>query len=273
MGDLRSRAAEAQQILRAMDDTATRAEQTGRPVTYENASPAAPPPDIDDSPIRADLGVPVHVAWQRVMAEVQWIGKGRRADKFMYRGVDDVMNFVAPAIRKHGVIVMPVKVEPEYTVINTKSGSAMNYCRAVVSFVVMGPCGDVLSVPNDAGILVPLIGQAVGEGFDTGDKSSMKAQSVAQREFYIKALSIQVDRPAADPEHGTQYEIGTKAPTAEEYAAEIQDEGTSVNRLQQIKAELFADRRMGTTEVELFSGEKVRLVDLVQRVGRERVKK
>src|SRR6185312_6713238 len=99
----------------------------------------------------------------------------------------------APCLRKHGVIVMPVKVRAEHTVVNTTKGAAMNYTRATVSFAVMGPRGDVLSAPHpETGIVGALIGEAIGEGFDSGDKSSMKAQSVAYREFLIKSLAIPV---------------------------------------------------------------------------------
>lgn len=266
MGDLRSRAeavATGKQVMETVMSGQGRIDL-----------PLPSVPDVADSPIRADLDVPVHVAWSRVMGEVQWIAKADRTtsgSQYNYRGVDRVIDSVAPAVRKHGVIVMPVKVVPEYTVIQTKSGSAMNYCRVVASFAIVGPRGDVLSAPNDAGIMVPLLGEAIGEGFDTGDKSSMKAQSVALREFYIKALAIPVSRPTADPEYGEQHQIaGPKAPTAEEYAAEIVDSNTSIERLRQIKALLFADRAMGSTEVEPFGYEKMRLVDLVQQVGRAR---
>lgn len=268
MSDLRSRAERA--VDRAHDNASdpaiAAAAEAGR-----IARASGPDPDVEDSPIRADLDVPVWVAWGRIMADVQWIAKADRTTSgstYNYRGVDRVVDAVAPAIRKHGVIVMPVKVTPEYTVINTKSGAAMNYCRVTASFAIVGPRGDVLSAPNDAGIMVPLLGESIGEGFDSGDKSSMKAQSVALREFYIKALAIPVSRPAMDPEHGQQHEIaGPKAPNAEEYAAEILDDATSIQRLQQIKAELIANRAMGVTEVEPPGMDKVRLIDLVQRVG------
>jgi hypothetical protein len=149
----------------------------------------------------------------------------------------------------------------------------MNYCRATVTFAVMGPRGDVLSAPHpETGVIGALFGEAVGEGFDSGDKSSMKAQSVAQREFYIKALSIPVTRPAADPEYGVQHELaGPKAPTASEYHAEIVATTTSINRLQQIKAELDGDARMAHTEVEGLDGEKIELGRLVRRVGAARL--
>jgi hypothetical protein len=272
MSDLRSKAeaAKAAPAAAAAESVAA----VGRVV---GVTPPAPREiDLANSGIPADLDVPVHVAWSRVMGEVQWIAKANRTtsgSQYSYRGVDLVLDAVAPALRKHGVIVMPVKVAPEYTVINTTKGSAMNYCRVVAAFAIVGPRGDVLSAPNDAGVLVPLLGEAIGEGFDTGDKSSMKAQSVALREFYIKALAIPVSRPAADPEHGVQHEIaGPKAPTADEYASMIIDERVTLPRLQQIKAELTADRAMGAATVEVFGGEPARLIDLVQRVGRTKMK-
>lgn len=227
-------------------------------------------PDIPES-----RDVPVHAAWSRVMGEVLYIAKADRTTSgstYNYRGVDRVVDTVAPMLRKHGIIIMPVKVRAEYTVINTKSGSAMNYCRATVSFVVIGPRGDALSASHpETGIMGALIGEAIGEGFDSGDKSSMKAQSVAYREFLIKALAIPVTRPAADPEHGEQHEIaGPRRLTAEEYAVEILDASTSIERLSQIKQELYGDKVTGSKEIELADGERIRLVDLVRRVGQER---
>ncbi len=240
----------------------------------EQAAPA--PPVIETDPdIPASMDVPAHVAWSRVMGEVQYIAKANKTEqgtRYNYRGVDLVMDAVAPAIRKHGVIVIPVKVAAEYTVISTKNNTAMNYCRAAVTFAVLGPRGDTLMIPHsETGQMVALLGESIGEGFDTGDKSSMKAQSVALREFYIKALAIPVNRPAADPEHGPQHEIaGPQRPTPEQYAAEILDERTPMDRLSMIKQELYGDRSLGSAEVELADGEKVRLVDLVFRVGQKR---
>lgn len=238
-----------------------------REVTMAERMPQAAAPDVADSGIAADADVPVHVAWSRVMGEVQWIGKGRSEGlKYAFRGIDAVKNAVGPAIRKHGVIVVPVRTDAEYSTVSRTGGGVMTYCRATVDYAIFGPRGDRFGGES-------FIVQTKGEAFDTGDKASMKAQSVAERTFYVTSLAIPTDQPAMDPEHGPQYEIaGAKAPTAEEYAALILDPGATVDRLQQIKAELIADRRMGTTEVEPPGREKVRLIDLVQQVGRERVK-
>lgn len=261
---LREQAKEAQQILRGLNDTADRAEQTGEPVTYLTKTDIEPPmpremADLGDSDVPAGMDVPVHVAWSRVMQDVQWLGKARRGDKYMYRGIDDVMNLVGPAERKHGVFVMPTGITPEFTVIQTKNGAAMNYCRAVVRFTIYGPRGDTM----DAEVL--------GEGFDTGDKSGSKAQSIALRTLYLNGLAIQTNEPERDTEYGEQHELAGQArPTADDYMAMILDEGVSVNRLGQIKAELTKDRAMGVMTVELADGETMRLIDLVQREGRKK---
>jgi hypothetical protein len=249
MSDLKSRA------LAAKNGVATRDIEEGETVTVE----LQPVADVAASGVPVSLDVPVHIAWSRVMQDVVWLSKERSARDYKYRGIDDVINLVGPAIRKHGVVVIPIGAAPIYEIINTSKGAAMNYCRIVSRFQVFGPRGD------------SFIGETPGEAFDNGDKASTKAQSVALRTFYIQALAIMTNRPQLDPEYGEQHEIaGPRRPTPEQYATEILDERTSLNRLSQIKNELYGDRAIGTAEVELADGEKVRLVDLVRRVGQQR---
>jgi hypothetical protein len=252
------------------------ADTIGAAVEARVRAEAAEPMRVEMDPdIPESRDVPVHAAWSRVMGEVLYIAKAdatTTGNRYNYRGVDRVVDSVAPMLRKHGIIVMPVNVRAEYTVIETKNGAAMNYCRATVSFAIIGPRGDALSAPHpETGIMGVLLGEAIGEGFDSGDKSSMKAQSVAYREFLIKALAIPVSRPQADPEHGDQHEIaGPKRRTPAQYAADILSEETSINKLSQIQQELYGDKATAMIEVELADGEKVRLVDLVRRVGKQR---
>jgi hypothetical protein len=216
--------------------------------------------DVADSGITADLDVPVHIAWQRVMQDVRWLGKMQRGDKYMYRGIDDVTNIVGPAFRKHGVFVMPAGIEPTFTTINTAKGAVMNYCRAIVHFTIYGPRGDSFSAST------------LGEAFDNGDKSGTKAQSIALRTLLINGLAIQTNEPERDTEYGQQHELAAPPrPTPEQYAAEILDERTSITRLRAIKAELGADQRMGAAEVEGLDGQPIALSRLVSRVGAARL--
>lgn len=221
-----------------------------------------PLPDVDASDIAADLGVPVHVAWSHVMADVQWVPKGTsKGLNYSYRGIDAVMNRVGPALRKHGVVVLPIKVEPEYSTVNAKSGSALTFCRATVTFAILGPRGD--RMPVDV--------VTVGEAFDTGDKSSTKAQTVALRTMFINALAIPVDRPEMDPEHGPQHELAApKPPTPDEYAEEIQRSTTTMERLRWLRRQFADHPEEASATVELLGGERITLGDLLTRVGRAR---
>lgn len=222
--------------------------------------------DLTALPEVPDNGnVAVHTAWARVMGDVQFIAKSRRTEqgaKYNYRGIDDVVNTVGPVLRRHGVAVIPVGVTPDFEVINTTKGSAMNYCRVVARFMVLGPRGD------------SFIGEALGEGFDSGDKSGSKASSVALRTFYVQALAIPTNQPEQDTEYGIQHEIaGPPRPTPQQYAAWINDEGTSIARLHQIKAELDGDPSLGMATVEGLDGEQIQLGRLIRIVGQARTRK
>lgn len=129
-------------------------------------------------------------AWSNVMADVQSISKDSRneSQKFMFRGIDAVMNTVGPVLRKHGVIVVPGASEIETERYTTKSGGQMVNRVTKVSYTVYGPAGDSFS------------GTVYGEAADSGDKGTTKAESVALRTFLLQALVIPTDDPDPDAE-------------------------------------------------------------------------
>jgi hypothetical protein len=229
----------------------------------DGTAPITVPADVDTSGIPADMDVSVFVAWSRVMAEVQFIGKNGRktgaGGTYDFRGIDAVLNAVGPALRKHAVTVVQTGADTTYEAIRTSGGSAMRLCVARVQYVVYGPKGDSF----------PMV--SVGEAFDSGDKSTVKAMSVALRTLYINSLAIPTNQPQMDPEYGTQHEIATPAaPTAEEYADEIVRERTSLDRLIRIRRELTAHPDIAETVVTTVTGEEIKLIDLLTRIGRER---
>lgn len=257
-----------------MSDLRNRVEQAKREVEPDGIESATVPsgrmtatlvsdvPDVAESPNVADMGRKAVAAWSAVMADVQWVGKvNKRADaggRYDFRGIDAVLNAVGPALRKHGVVVMPIKVEPEYTIIATKAGVDMNYCRATVTYRIFGPDGDP----------VPVDGVSLGEAFDTGDKAGTKAQSVALRTFYINALAIPTNRPELDPEYGVQHEIaGPKPPTAEEYFAELTGARITLPRCRQIREELTRLPALASQEFEDVDGTRMTLIKWVTRIG------
>lgn len=215
----------------------TRPAPTDEPLPIEDFIPA-PDPMADYEPGNDDPEmVPVGIAWLRVRRDIRAIGKGELYNalgtKFNFRGVDTVVNVFGPVTLKHGVNVMSSKVEATYGEKQTKNGGKMRECSVLVTWTIMGPMGDTLTL------------QTMGEALDTADKSTTKAQSVALRTLLLGfGLTPTHDKdPDAD-----RIERGNDAPprSAESYRDEILDKKTSPGRLQQISYELANLRMLGT---------------------------
>lgn len=129
-------------------------------------------------------------ALSAVMGDVQAVGKtGRNTQQgYDFRGVDETVNAVGPAFRKHGVIPLPRVLWHEYGSFTTKTGTVMHTCMLEVEFTFVGPAGDTL------------VCSTMGESADAGDKSSAKAHSVAYRTALLEALCIPTNAPDPDQE-------------------------------------------------------------------------
>ena len=66
----------------------------------------------------------VYEAWNDVMRDVQAIRKDSRNAQqgFNFRGIDAVMNAVGPALRDHGVTIIPNSVEAKHRDFTTAKG-------------------------------------------------------------------------------------------------------------------------------------------------------
>lgn len=131
----------------------------------------------------------IHEALAAVMTQVQAVAKTDRNDhqKFNFRGIDAVLNAVGPALRTHGVIVMPDVKSHDFTTVEVGAKrSLMGHCVAHVSYTFVGPEGDSLSC------------SVVAEAMDSGDKAYPKAMSVAFRTALLQALALPTDEPDPD---------------------------------------------------------------------------
>ena len=135
--------------------------------------------------------LPVHAALSAVMGDVQAVRKGDRneAQGFRFRGVDAVVNAVGPALRAHGVIVLPRVLARHTETYQTSKGATMRNVAVEVEFTFVGPDGSTLTC------------SALGEAADAGDKATPKAHSVAFRTALLQALCIPTDEP--DPDAST----------------------------------------------------------------------
>jgi hypothetical protein len=129
-----------------------------------------------------------------VMGDVQAVRKDGRNEQqgFNFRGIDAVVNAVGPALRKHGLVIVPHTESASYRDVTVgKNATPMRECTLTVRYVVWGPEGDTIE------------GVVAAEALDSGDKATAKAHSVAYRTFLLQALTIPTDEPDAD---ATSYE-------------------------------------------------------------------
>lgn len=128
----------------------------------------------------------VHEALVGVMRDVIAIGKTDKNDfhGFLFRGIDTVLDHVGPALRTHGVLVLPELRDLQSRDVESVNKEGKNKTSREITVTVayhfIGPAGDRIEPP----VLVP------GEAQDTGDKAVSKAMSVAYRTALIEALSI-----------------------------------------------------------------------------------
>lgn len=135
-----------------------------------------------------------------VMEDVGAVAKdGRNAQQgFNFRGIDAVVNAVSPALRRHHVVVSPKLLSVERSTSPTNKGGTVNNVYVVVRYRFHGPAGDHLDATVAA------------ESFDSGDKATAKAMSVAYRTALLQALCLPTDDPTDPDEHN--YERGPAQP-------------------------------------------------------------
>jgi len=137
--------------------------------------------------------VKVHEALSAVMGDVRVGSKSERMSgggmSYAFRGIDAVVNAVAPSLRRHGVVVMPQVIDHEVRTVTTSGGKAANHVTVKVRYRFVGPDGDTLEAVS------------VGEATDHADKGTAKAMSVALRTCLLQALMLPTDEPDPDSEY------------------------------------------------------------------------
>lgn len=135
-----------------------------------------------------------------VMRDVHAVGKNEvnAAQKFKFRGVDAVVNALAPALRAHGLFIIPNALSITYETKASANGGQLQIARAHVEYQLTHTSGG------------SLVGSVVAEAFDSGDKATAKAMSVAFRTFLLQTFALPTDEK--DPDADT-YEVKAKPDT------------------------------------------------------------
>lgn len=138
----------------------------------------------------------IYKKMSQIMGEIGTIGKDQRntAQGFAFRGIDQFINALYPALVKHGVFIVPRVVKEEHDIREvTRSNGKASYDKLVslqVEYQFFAEDGSSVTV-----------GPIASEGIDTGDKATNKALSAALKYALIQTFSIPTeDMAEADRE-------------------------------------------------------------------------
>lgn len=125
-----------------------------------------------------------------IMADMSAVGKNKQtqegARRFAYRGIDDVMNAMWPLLSKHRVFVAPEVMEQHREERGTSKGGTLLYSILRVRFTFYASDGSSVQAVT------------IGEGMDSGDKSSNKAMAVALKYALFQTFCIPTEEMAGD---------------------------------------------------------------------------
>lgn len=101
--------------------------------------------------------------------------------RYKFRGIDDVLNTLAPILSESGVLVIPSVVDKEIKVGATKNGGVSSHAIVTVEYTLYDRFGDSITH------------KAYGEAIDTSDKAINKAFTAAYKYFLFQAFCIPID--------------------------------------------------------------------------------
>lgn len=154
-----------------------------------------------DAPYEAPERPLIYGKLAAVMAELPAVGKDsvNTQQGWNFRGVDAVVNAISPALRKHGVIVVPQVTSIAYRD-TTTAGRDPRPTREVtvqVAYTFYAEDGSRVTAT------VP------GESLDQSDKGSAKAMSVAFRIALLQVFAL----PTSEPDPDASYHVRDGAST------------------------------------------------------------
>lgn len=148
---------------------------------------------------RSENEMNVFKCMSAVMADIAKIGvaKNQRNTQqgFMYRGVDDVMNALAPILARHELLVVPSVIERTVTERQSKSGGALFHVLLRVRF-------SFIAAEDGSHHDIELIGEAM----DSGDKATNKALAIAYKYACFQAFCIPLE--GVDPDAEVHEPVG-----------------------------------------------------------------
>ena len=151
----------------------------------------------------------IYPAIANVMAAIGAVGKDKKNSQqgFMYRGIDDVMNALNPALVENKVFAVPEVLESTREDRVTSKGNPIIYSVAKVRYTFYAEDGSNVQAV------------VIGEGMDSGDKSMNKAMSIAFKYACFQVFCIPTeemkDPDAESHELAPRQQAGQQKPAAQ----------------------------------------------------------
>lgn len=122
----------------------------------------------------------IYKAMAAVMEDCGYVAKGDKniQQGYKYRGIDAVMNALNPALRKNHVFVVPEVLDQTREERTTNKGALLIYSVVTVRYTFYADDGSYVQAT------------VIGEGMDSGDKSTNKAMSAAFKYACFQAFCI-----------------------------------------------------------------------------------
>lgn len=153
----------------------------------------------------------IYEAISNVMAEIGAIGKEKKSQQgFMYRGIDDVMNALQPALVKHKVFIAPEVISEQREERATQKGGVLFYTRLEIIFRFYTVDGSFVET------------KVIGEAMDSGDKATNKAMSIGYKYACFQVFCIPTEEmqdPDGDGHEPTPKNTNPAKPTKPDKSA------------------------------------------------------
>lgn len=145
------------------------------------SEPEAPP-----HVLKAPEGKLVLAAIHRVMEDMakEGVGKNKtnQSQNFQYRGVDDVMDALAPSLSRNRLVILPSVIEHNIVERESRNGGKIFHATLKLTYEFMCP------IDGSSKIVGPIYGEAM----DTGDKATNKAMAIAYKYLCVQAFCIPI---------------------------------------------------------------------------------
>lgn len=147
----------------------------------------------------------IHELIGKGMARIGAIGKDSKNAQqgFMYRGIDAVYNALNPVMAELGLFITPEIIDQKREERVTKTGAVLTYTILTIKYTVYAPDGSNVTLT------------VLGEGMDSGDKSSNKAMSIAMKYAMFQLFLIPTEE-LKDPDADVYTDIQPKGQKKQE---------------------------------------------------------